>query len=45
VLGDAESARAGELLGKKYPILHGVLVPLFHRLRGNKTIYIELTAL
>jgi uncharacterized protein len=44
VLGDTESARAAELLAKKYPILHGVLVPLFHRLRRNKTIYIELTA-
>jgi uncharacterized protein len=44
VLDGSESDRASRALEKKYPILHGVLVPLAHRLRGNKTIHIELTA-
>ena len=43
VLGGAESAYAGRSLARKYPILHGLLVPLVHRLRGNETMHIELT--
>jgi hypothetical protein len=36
--------RAGRLLASKYPALHGLLVPLVHRLRGNKTMHVELTS-
>jgi PPOX class probable F420-dependent enzyme len=43
ILSGDESARAGRLLAAKHPILHGLLVPLGHRLRGNTTIHIELT--
>jgi uncharacterized protein len=43
ILTGVESARAGRLLAGKHPILHGVLVPLGHRLRGSTTIHIELT--
>ena len=43
VLGAAESAYASRALARKYPILHGLLVPLVHRLRGNETMHIELT--
>ena len=43
ILTGEESARAGRLLAAKYPILHGLLVPLGHRLRGNTTTHIELT--
>jgi hypothetical protein len=43
VLGGAESKYAAEMLARKYPILHGVLIPRLHRLRGNRTIHIELT--
>jgi uncharacterized protein len=43
VLEGAESAYAGRLLARKHPILHGYLIPLLHRLRGNRTTYIELT--
>ncbi len=43
ILTGEESARAGRLLARKYPILHGLLVPLGHRLRGNTTTHIELT--
>src|SRR6266550_2440300 len=41
----AEHSRASRALNKKYPILHGVLVPLAHRLQGYKTVHIELTPL
>ena len=43
ILTGEESARAGRLLAGKYPRLHGLLVPLVHRLRGNTTMHIELT--
>jgi PPOX class probable F420-dependent enzyme len=43
VLEGEESARAARLLASKYPALHGLLVPLVHRLRGNKTMHVELT--
>jgi DNA-directed RNA polymerase specialized sigma24 family protein len=39
----AESRYAAEMLARKYPILHGVLIPRLHRLRGNRTMHIELT--
>ena len=42
ILTGEESAYAGHLLAGKYPILHGLLVPLVHRLRGNTTTHIEL---
>jgi uncharacterized protein len=43
VLEGEDSAHAGRLLTSKYPALHGLLVPLVHRLRGNKTMHVELT--
>jgi uncharacterized protein len=43
ILTGAESAHASRLLADKHPILHGLLVPLGHRLRGNTTTHIELT--
>ena len=45
VLDGAESKYAAEMLARKYPILHGVLIPRLHRLRGNRTMHIELTPL
>ena len=42
ILSGEESARAGRVLARKYPILHGLLIPLAHRLRGNRTMHIEL---
>ena len=38
-----ESTRAGRMLARKYPVLHGLLIPLVHRLRGNETIHIGLS--
>jgi uncharacterized protein len=43
VLEGEEAAYAGRLLGRKHRILHGFLVLLIHRLRGNETMHIELT--
>lgn len=42
VLEGDESASAGRMLARKYPVLHGFLIPLVHRLRGNETIHVEL---
>ena len=42
VLEGEESAHAGRMLARKYPVLHGHLIPLIHRLRGNETVHIEL---
>ena len=42
VLGDGESAYASRAIARKYPMLHGFLVTLFHRLRRNKSVHIEL---
>jgi PPOX class probable F420-dependent enzyme len=43
ILTGEESAHAGHLLAGKHPILHDLLVPLVHRLRGNTTTHIELS--
>lgn len=43
LLEGEESACAGEAIARKYPVSHGVLVPLAHRLRRNRTVHIELT--
>jgi hypothetical protein len=39
VLEGEESAYAGRMLARKYPVLHGFLIPLVHRLRGNETTH------
>jgi PPOX class probable F420-dependent enzyme len=43
VLSDTEAVHAGHALAQKYPLLQGILVPLYHRLRGYRTVHIELT--
>jgi PPOX class probable F420-dependent enzyme len=41
---DGEEARyAARALARKYPILHGVLIPWLHRLRGYATAHVELS--
>jgi PPOX class probable F420-dependent enzyme len=45
-LTGAEHTRAARVLARKYPLLHGVLVPLAHRLgraRTGRTVHFELT--
>jgi PPOX class probable F420-dependent enzyme len=47
-LEGAESRRAARLLAAKHPVLHGLLVPLTHRLgraRTGKTVHFQLTPL
>jgi PPOX class probable F420-dependent enzyme len=43
ILDGQEATEAARALSRKYPILHGVLIPRLHRLRGNRTMHIELT--
>ncbi|OZM83313.1 PPOX class F420-dependent oxidoreductase [Pseudonocardia sp. MH-G8] len=45
VLDAAGSRRAAQLLRRKHPLLHGVLVPLLHRVgrrRTGRTVHFEL---
>src|SRR5215216_6041681 len=47
-LEGAEARRAARLLAGKHPVLHGVLVPLTHRLgraKTGKTVHFQMTAL
>jgi PPOX class probable F420-dependent enzyme len=43
ILAGDESVHAARAIAHKYPILHGVLIPFFHRLRHYRTMQIELT--
>jgi uncharacterized protein len=43
ILTGEESDAAGRALARKYPILHGRLIPWFHRRKGLVTTHIELT--
>jgi PPOX class probable F420-dependent enzyme len=42
VLSGAEAVHAAQSLAQKYPLLQGILVPLYHRLRGYRTVHVEL---
>jgi PPOX class probable F420-dependent enzyme len=44
LLSGPESADAARALARKYPILHGVLIPLAHRIRRWQTVQYELRA-
>jgi uncharacterized protein len=43
ILSGAENAHVGRALSRKYPILHGLLIPLGHRLMRTQTLNMELT--
>jgi uncharacterized protein len=43
ILSGDESTCAARLLARKYPVLHGVLIPWGHWLRGLRTVQVELT--
>ena len=45
VLSGDEAECARRLIERKHPWLHGVLVPLGHRLTSKKTVYLELRPL
>jgi len=42
LLSGDEASQAATALDRKYRILQGVMVPLFHRLRGYKTLHYAL---
>jgi len=43
-LSGDDSRRAAAALARKYPLLHGLLIPRGHRLGGTQTVNLELTA-
>jgi uncharacterized protein len=43
ILDGNEAAAAARALAAKYPILHGHLIPWYHRRKGLVTTHIELT--
>jgi PPOX class probable F420-dependent enzyme len=43
LLDGVEAQHAARLLAGKYRFLHGILVPLAHRMRGYRTLHYELT--
>ena len=45
LLGGEEADQASRALARKHPFLHGLLVPLAHRLRRYRTVHLELTPL
>jgi uncharacterized protein len=44
ILAGEESVRAARALAEKYPLLHGKLIPWYHRRKGLVTTNIELRA-
>lgn len=42
ILDGGESSIAARALARKYPLIHGILVPAAHRLRGYRTMHLEL---
>jgi uncharacterized protein len=42
-LKGTEAEHASRLISRRQRVLQGVLVPLYHRLRGYRTIHMELT--
>lgn len=44
LLSGAEETQARRALARSQPLLHRILVPLFHRLMHYRTIHFELTA-
>jgi PPOX class probable F420-dependent enzyme len=43
LLEGAEARAAAKLLAARHPLLHGVVIPRLHRLRGWRTLHYELT--
>jgi PPOX class probable F420-dependent enzyme len=44
ILEGDDARRAARALARKYPLLHGVLIPLLHRLMRTPTIHMEFVA-
>jgi PPOX class probable F420-dependent enzyme len=43
LLDGEEAQTAARLLARKYPVLHGILVPISHKVMRTKTLHYELT--
>ena len=43
LLDGDEARHAATLLARKHPFLHGVAVPLFHRLKGYRTLHYRVS--
>jgi PPOX class probable F420-dependent enzyme len=43
LLEGPEAEVAAKFLAARHPVLHGVLIPRYHRLRGWRTLHYELT--
>ncbi|WP_328538161.1 PPOX class F420-dependent oxidoreductase [Streptomyces sp. NBC_00344] len=43
--GSAENTHAAQVIARKYPIVHGALVPFAHRLKRERTLHYEVRAL
>jgi PPOX class probable F420-dependent enzyme len=43
LLAGEESAAAGRLINRKYPVLQRILIPFIHRLLRTETLHYELT--
>jgi PPOX class probable F420-dependent enzyme len=44
ILEGDEAARAARALARKYPLLHGLLIPRVHRLMRTPTIHMEFVS-
>lgn len=42
ILHGDEAKRAARALGHRYPFIHSWLIPFFHRLRGYRTVHLEI---
>lgn len=42
ILEGEESAHAAYMISRKHPILHGLLIPVAHKLAGYTTVHVEL---
>ncbi|MEU5954927.1 PPOX class F420-dependent oxidoreductase [Streptomyces sp. NPDC047525] len=43
--GGEENKHASKLMRRKHPVLHGVLVPLTHKVKRDKTLHYEVRVL
>ena|SRR5262245_1697440 len=43
LLSGDEARHAADLLARKHPLIHGMLVPLFHRMKGYTTEHYRVT--
>ncbi len=42
ILNGEEAERASRAIDRKHPLLHGIIVRMFHRLRREQTVYLAI---